>query len=162
MVLIFKSATAVIWALLAVSPCFADPMGLDLYILAGQFNMSGRSPATGLPVFANTVNIHVFKNSWVWGPASEPIDSAAGQQLSVGIDIDAEVGPGIAFADRMVTLNGRPVGLIPCPRGGSPLRELVTSYSYTSLYGACLAAARRAAPAGIIKGIIFRIWPATA
>ena len=152
---VLKKALVVIWGLLIAPPCFADPVGLDLYILAGQSNMSGRAPATGLPVFANAANIHVFKNSWVWGPASEPIDGAAGQQLSVGIDTDAEVGPGIAFADRMVTLNGRPVGLIPCPKGGSQLSQWATSYSYTSLYGACLAAARRAAPAGTIKGIIF-------
>lgn len=133
----------------------ADPTGLDLYILAGQSNMSGRAPAIDLPTFANAANIHVFKNSWVWGAAVEPIDDATDQQLSVGIDNDAEVGPGIAFADRMVSLNGRPVGLIPCPKGGSQMTEWATSYIYTSLYGACLAAARRAAPAGAIKGILF-------
>lgn len=129
----------------------------DLYLLAGQSNMSGRGNLSEVPTFTNASRITMFANDWTWKAASEPVDSAFNQQLSVSLDNPVGAGPSMAFADRMVTLRNNDVGLIPCSKGSSSIQDWNPSYSYWSLYGGGVAAAKEALKQSgtVFKGVIF-------
>jgi len=44
----------------------------DIYILAGQSNMSGRAPLEGIPTFKNAAHVFAYR-AGRWQPAHEPI-----------------------------------------------------------------------------------------
>lgn len=129
--------------------------GRDIYILAGQSNMSGRGLLSELPTFSYASRVYVYSNAGSWVAGAEPVDSATNQVDSVSADNDAASGPSMAFADAMVSITGRDVGLVPCAKGGSTMAEWRRDWRRTSLYGSCLARAREAEKAGTIRGLIF-------
>lgn len=83
----------------------------DLYLLAGQSNMAGRG-AVDSESRPNDPKIFAFGKDRTWQPAADPLhfDKPA-----------AGVGPGLTFAQVMVSKTGRPVGLIPCAVGGTSI-----------------------------------------
>lgn len=129
----------------------------DIYLLMGQSNMSGRGVLEEAPPGALDPDerIRVYGNDGVWREAVEPLDSSNGQIDAVSAD-QAGVGPGLAFAKALVRKDGwRRVGLVPCAKGGSAIREWQPATARTTLYGSCLARAREAATAGRIAGILW-------
>lgn len=128
----------------------------DLFILAGQSNMSGRGLLSEVPSFANASQIKVYSNAGLWVGGYEPVDDPAGQIDSVSLDSNAGASSGMAFANALATLRpGREVGLIPCAKGGSSLNQWARNLSRSSLYGSMIARANEAKAQGTIKGLIF-------
>lgn len=132
------------------------PVGLDLYILAGQSNMVG-ADTSAAPRFEHQGRIWLFGNDLVWHPGQEPTDDpfVPVQPYPVNQAVNPGISPGMAFADAMVAHNGRPVGLIPCAHGGSTIAQWQPNQSTDTLYGACLAMVRKAFPMGRIRGVLF-------
>jgi hypothetical protein len=127
-----------------------------IFLLAGQSNMSGRASLTGLPAFEHADRVKAFSNAWSWQGGAEPVDSPFGQVDTVSLDIDAGVGPSMAFADALADAYPEiEVGLVPCAFGGSTLNAWGRNLSRSSLYGSMIARAQEAAKHGVIKGVIF-------
>jgi hypothetical protein len=128
---------------------------LKLFILAGQSNMSGKG---GLPrsMLQTHPNIYAFGNDYQWQLAVEPVDSAIGQVDKVSEDEGAGSSPSVAFAAALAEkYPDMAIGLIPCAKSGSSIREWQRNLSVTSLYGSCLRRARLAAHKGEIAGLLF-------
>lgn len=128
---------------------------LDVFILAGQSNMSGRAPFAGLPVFPNIGRVRVYRNSGVWTGGHEPIDSPEQAIYPVAND-DATASPGAAFGDRWAGLRpGATVGLVPCARGASSIAQWAPSLSTDTLFGQMIARAEAATAVGTLRGLIW-------
>ncbi|KAL2498217.1 protein of unknown function (DUF303) [Abeliophyllum distichum] len=102
-------------------PCYADK---DIFILAGQSNMSGRGGVingtwTGYipPECSSNPSILRLSATLMWEVAREP--------LHKDIDIDATcgVGPGMAFANSVLESDSSlgVIGLVPCAIGGTSI-----------------------------------------
>jgi hypothetical protein len=132
-------------------------MTREIYICAGQSNMSGRGLLSEAPLFQNSSRIWCYTNAGTWeNPATEPIDTSAGQVDAVSIDTDAAAGPIMAFADWLA--QARPnveIGVVPCTKGGSWMRDWARDWRRTTLYGSMIARAREAAKAGELKGLLW-------
>jgi hypothetical protein len=130
----------------------------ELYILAGQSNMSGRGVLSELPAFANAEQVWVYGTNGAWrNPGAEPVDDATGEQNAVGIDTAAAASPAMAFADSMVGLRGVEIGLVPCAKGGSAIGDWKRNWNIRNLYGSMLQRARYAlatCPGAVIKGVL--------
>jgi hypothetical protein len=127
---------------------------IALFILAGQSNMSGR----GLEFNPDETDprVLVFGNDYRWHQAIEPIDDPTGQVDQVSEDLGAGYSPGMAFALASLEHNSRLViGLIPCAKGASSIKEWQRDLSDQSLYGSCLKRVRAASTAGQVHGILF-------
>lgn len=113
----------------------------DFYLIIGQSNASGRGELSEMPALPNAAEVGCFRNNHVWdGACEEPVDDAAGQVFPVSADTSAEVGPGMAFGDRLFAINGgERIGLIPCAKGGSRIWQWRRNLATSSLYGACVA-----------------------
>jgi hypothetical protein len=130
----------------------------DLYVLMGQSNMSGRGLLSDLQeaALASDPQIRVYGNDGIWREAFEPLDSAEGQVDEVSLDRAAGVGPGLAFARTLRALRpARPVGLVPCAKGGTAIAEWMPSHDRSTLYGSCLARVREAQNQGRLAGILW-------
>jgi hypothetical protein len=130
----------------------------DIYILAGQSNMSGRGEVgqVTLPELAPDLKIMLYGNDAVWRVASEPLDMAAGQIDPVSVDTNAGVGPGLAFAKMMRARDPRrPIILVPCAKGGTSLKQWSPDPSRATLYGSCLARVREVIPRGRLAGLLW-------
>ena len=126
---------------------------LSLFILAGQSNMSGRGV---LPELAVHPQVYVFGNDYRWKMAREPIDAADGQVDWVSADKDAGFGPGLAFAISLIKRNpDRAIGLIPCAKGASSIKDWQRNVSEDTLYGSCLKRIRAATTMGRLAGVLF-------
>ncbi len=128
---------------------------LQLFVLAGQSNMSGWGT---VPSAGTTTNprIYVFGNDYHWKLAKDPIDDPTDQVDKVSEDSEAGFGPALPFA--AVLLERDPdmvVGLIPCAKGNSSLFEWQRSLSDETLYGSCLKRIRAASTVGEVAGILF-------
>ena len=131
---------------------------LDLVILAGQSNMSGRgSPGVAPPLSQDLrQRVFIFGNDYRWQEAHEPVDSSRGQVDMVSVDPDAAVGPALYFAARALEREpARRLGLVPCARGASRCRTPCgrraawqRNPSDHTLYGSCLKRVRAASTAG--------------
>lgn len=123
----------------------------DVYILAGQSNMSGRGDIADLTQAERTPDprILLYGNDGRWRVATEPLDDATGQVDGVSADPRAAVGPGLFFARAL----DRPVVLIPCAKGGSAIAQWRPDTRPDTLYGSCLARARAAG--GRITGVLW-------
>lgn len=127
----------------------------DVYILAGQSNMSGRGALSDLRPDERVADpaIALRGNDGVVRPALDPLDDATGQTDAAGVDGQAAVGPGLFFARRMRTLApARPIELVPCAKGGSSIRRWAPAAAGDGLYDACIARTRAAGsrPAGML------------
>lgn len=91
-------------------------------VVEGQSNASGRGAVTQLPAGFNDLDseIELLNNSWVFGPAAEPIDAPVGSYETTMNDNAAGVGPGLAFAHRIREVcPDSSVVLAPCSMGGT-------------------------------------------
>lgn len=139
-------------AAVAATPALAQ----DVYILAGQSNMSGRGALAELTDAERTADpaIRLYGNDGQWRLAREPLDDATGQVDAVSADAKAAVGPGMFFARALYARSGRPIVLVPCAKGGSSLAQWSpASVGRETLYGSCIARARAAG--GRIAGILW-------
>lgn len=132
------------------------PADMDIYLLMGQSNMSGRGDMAELPKpLASSGIVWLYGNDGVWRPAQEPLDDPAHEVDAVSSDAGkAGVGPGLSFAEAM-TATARPIALVPCAKGGSSLSQWTPNPSRTRLYGSCLARAREASAHGRIAGVLW-------
>ncbi|MDI3288182.1 sialate O-acetylesterase [Polyangium sp. 15x6] len=128
---------------------------LSLFVLAGQSNMSGRAPLPN-PLPPAIPGVYVFGNDGRWHEGREPVDFAEGQIDDVSADPGAGAGPAAAFADALRDRRkDRPIGLVPCAKGGSSLAEWRRQLDENTLYGSCLKRARAASTAGTMAGVLF-------
>ncbi|XHX80815.1 MAG: sialate O-acetylesterase [Stenomitos frigidus ULC029] len=128
---------------------------LQLFILAGQSNMSGMGDVPLTNVATNT-RIYVFGNDYRWKLAEEPVDDPRNQVDLVSEDKPAGFGPSVSFATTL--LQQRPniaIGLIPCAKGGSLIHEWQRNLNDMALYGSCLKRVRAASVMGTVAGLLF-------
>jgi len=135
-VVLFSIATAG-WAL-------AGGKTFDIYILAGQSNMSGRASLEGLPQFKNGAHVFAYR-AGQWQPAREPVAD----------EPEAKLGPSLAFADALYDLNPHQIGLINCARGGTKIEQWRPSNDPHSLFGDCVLRAEEASKQGRIAGFLW-------
>ncbi|MEM8800717.1 MAG: sialate O-acetylesterase [Pseudomonadota bacterium] len=141
----------------------STPDHLALYIFIGQSNMSGRGPLEELPtpwppaINGEQPNIWNFTNAGVWEPAREPIDLPVGEKRhEAWWDEEPLAGPILSFGVAMHALApDQPIGLIPCARQGSNLRDWRRSTNDRSLYGWCMNRVKAAQAMGTLRGIVF-------
>lgn len=133
----------------------ARAAGPDVYILAGQSNMSGRGALSDLAEAERVPDpaITLYGNDGQERVAVEPLDDAGDQVDPVSADRLAAVGPGLFFARAMRQRNGRPVVLVPCAKGGSSIGQWRPADARDTLYGSCLARAREAG--GRLAGVLW-------
>ena len=99
---------------------------MQIFILAGQSNMSGRGDLVNLPAgFPSHANrLFVYSNAGRWQRAVEPVDNPLDQVDRVSLDRLVGVGPGLAMADRLAAAwPGVSIGLVPCARAGSRIDQ---------------------------------------
>lgn len=128
----------------------------DIYLLAGQSNMSGRGALEDLAPAerAPDPRVRLFGNDDIYRDAIEPLDTAEGQVDAVSADVRPQVGPGLFFARRMLRLDGRAILLVPCAKGASAIGQWAPGGGRDTLYGSCLRRAR-AVGAGHVAGILW-------
>ncbi len=127
----------------------------DVYILAGQSNMSGRGALADLAAAERGADraILLYGNDGRWRPAQEPVDGAEGQRDAVSADARAGVGPGLFFARALPQRRGRRIALVPCAKGGSAMAQWTPGGGRDTLYGSCLARVREAG--GRVAGMLW-------
>lgn len=126
---------------------------MQLFILAGQSNMSGRGNI--LQSQNTNPRIYVFGNDYHWRLAVEPIDDPLNQVDKVSED---SAGFSLASSFSSTILQQQPdlvIGLIPCAKGGSSIYEWRRSLSDSTLYGSCLKRVSAASLMGNVAGILF-------
>lgn len=127
----------------------------DVYVFAGQSNMSGRGAVEDLTDAerAPDTRIMLYGNDSVLRVAAEPLDSAANQIDTVSADAKAGVGPGLFFARRMLRLRGTPIVLVTCAKGGTSIELWKSGGGRDTLYGSCLARIRE--QAGRVRAVLW-------
>lgn len=131
---------------------------LQLFLLVGQSNMSGRGILENATVEASS-NVWTFGNDNVWRPAEHPIDDSLNQLDSVSNDeLKPGVGLGITFANAVAKAGQTGVGLVPCAMGGSSMVEWLPNPAAVrdpnTLFGNCLSRTRLAMQQGRVSGIL--------
>lgn len=152
------------------------PPSLDVWVLAGQSNMSGGGVVRPSHV---DPRVRVFGMNNRWTDAREPIHRVFEAEapayhdtmLRIWPDIDESiyqqfrseslagrpwggVGPGGSFGARLASALNRPIGLVPCALGATDLACWdYCDKSTRSLYGAMLDRIRRAG--GTLKGVLW-------
>lgn len=128
---------------------------LQLFILAGQSNMSGMGDIPRSRVETNP-KIYVFGNDYHWKLAKEPVDDPSNQVDSVSEDRPAGYGPAVSFATTLLAKHpGMVIGLIPCAKGGSLIHEWRRNLNDNTLYGSCLKRVRAASVMGKVAGFLY-------
>jgi Carbohydrate esterase, sialic acid-specific acetylesterase len=129
-----------------------DP-NFELYILAGQSNMSGRGYITGEFKNEGDSQVYMLNKDNKWVLAKNPLHF---DQWFAG------VGPGLAFGIAMRKAANDPkirIGLIPCAVGGTPIEHwLPGAYdpaTNTHPYDDAVVRIKIAMQYGVIKGIIW-------
>lgn len=127
----------------------------DIWLLAGQSNMSGRGAEAELTDAERRPDpaIRVYGNDGKYRVAVDPVDDATGQIDPVSADRTAGIGPSLFFARAMRQANGRPILLIPCAKGGSSIKQWTPGGARDTLYGSCLARIREAG--GRLRGVLW-------
>lgn len=128
---------------------------LQLFILAGQSNMSGRGDILQSAAKPNP-RIYVFGNDYQWRLAIEPIDDPTNQIDKISEDPNAGFSPALSFAATL--LERRPemlIGLIPCAMDSTTIHDWGRDLSDNTLYGSCLKRVHTASMMGKVAGILF-------
>lgn len=127
----------------------------DVYLLAGQSNMSGRGSVEELTEAERRPDpaIRLYGNDGKHRVALDPVDDATGQVDAISADRAAGIGPGLIFARAMRKANGRPILLVPCAKGGSSIRQWTPGGGRDTLYGSCLARIRETG--GKLRGVLW-------
>jgi hypothetical protein len=131
---------------------------LYLIVLAGQSNMVGAGDVNDLPLGfpKNGSRIWNFTTANKWELAKEPLHSNYDQVDTVSRNKHPGVGPGLAMADAFAAQHPQVhIGLIPCAKGGSSIKEWQRDQSRSSLYGSCLYRQTLAEQQGKIRALVF-------
>jgi hypothetical protein len=147
--------SCLVLAVVAATPAFAARKP-DVYLLAGQSNMSGRGLIEELTPQERVADpaIQLYGNDEKLRPAIDPLDEATGQVDAVSSDVTiAAVGPGLFFARATHALNHKPILVVPCAKGGSSIGQWRPATTRDTLYGSCLA--RTKAVGGKVAGILW-------
>lgn len=133
------------FALVFVFGCgsLSPPNDLDVYLLCGQSNMAGRGAIDGAENESRSRRVWTFDRESRWRPADHPLHWDRP---------DAGVGPGLAFGIAVHERTGRPVGLVPCAVGGSPLSRWEKG---GDLYAAAVDRATNARMRGRLRGVLW-------
>ena len=130
----------------------------DVYVAAGQSNMSGYS---GNLVGVETPSplAHLFHNDGRWKPAREPMDDGDQQTDWISLEYPASSCL-LAFADELSLRTGVPVGVVPTSLGGTNLYAQWQRYApfhahRVTLYGSMISRARHACPTTPPKGLLW-------
>lgn len=135
-------------ALLLTTYSFSIPENKDdfhIFLLMGQSNMEGGAPLREVGDMDKATHPRVYKlNSQIgWILATDPITE----------NRDIAVGPGLAFAKRLVAEDENiSVGLVPLAMGGTSIAQWARG---TELYQSVLDAVAIARDKGVIKGILW-------
>ena len=92
------------------------PENLNIFLLMGQSNMSGRGKLEGVQELTHP-DIYMYRDDQ-WQAAREPLHDDKPEIAGACL--------GMSFAMSVVEEIG-PVGLVPCAVGGSPLRRWMGS-----------------------------------
>ena len=93
----------------------------DVYIMAGQSNMSGygRDFAIDPPV----LGVHLYATSGKWDIATHPLNDGTDTIYPLNYEGSTETCPGLSFGRTLKERLNVPIGLIAAALGGSPLRR---------------------------------------
>lgn len=93
----------------------------DLYILAGQSNMSGygRDFAIDPP----TLGVHLYANNGKWDVASHPLNDSTDTIYPENKEDSSATSPALSFARTLKQKLNIPIGLVQASLGGSPLQR---------------------------------------
>lgn len=131
----------------------------EIFLLGGQSNMSGRGVLSQVPSFFYASKVKLYTNAGFWTAGYEPTDDPTGQVDSVSLDGPVGVGasPGMAFGNELYRFRPfREIGLVPCARGDTSIAQWAAgSLSRSTLYGSMVARGLEAAPAGVLKGLVW-------
>lgn len=145
--------------MLALKPFDLNSLEVELFIIAGQSNASGRGLENELPSsFPYAKRTKIFTNAWTWADGYEPTDDESVQVDTVSIDNQANKASfGMAFASGLAAVRtNKIIGLIPCARGSSSLTENWSrNLSRSTLYGSMIARAKAARAFGTVKGMLW-------
>ena len=91
----------------------------DIYIMAGQSNMSGygRDSAYDPP----ELGVHLFANNGSWTVAAHPLSDPTDTIYPENAEDHSQTSPALSFARSLKRHLGIPIGLVPAALGGSPL-----------------------------------------
>lgn len=136
---------------LQAQPSASEKQKADLYLLAGQSNMSGRGlieAEDSIPV----PGIWMLDKEGDWVPARDPLHFDKPKIVGVG--------PGFAFAKEiMLVQKPAMIGLVPCAVGGTRIDTWVPGgydeATHTRPYDDALARIQKAMASGVFKGIIW-------
>lgn len=111
----------------------------DIFLLAGQSNMSGygKDPAYDPP----ELGVHLYDNSGNWVLAAHPLFSVP-DPIYDNNDCSSGTSPGLAFGRMMSKRLNIPVGLVSAALGGSSLESWNPAELEPFLYGAMSAKVR--------------------
>ena len=138
------SATAASLAPATVTPP-AKKDSFHIYLLMGQSNMAGRDTRT-LASQVDNPRVLALNPDGQWIIARDPLHPRQGR-------IEPGAGPGIPFALEMLKVDPKiTIGLVPCAVGGTSLNHWVQG---ADLYEKTVSRAKLAAPAGVIKGVLW-------
>ncbi len=128
----------------------AVPKNLDIYLLIGQSNMSGRGPMIASDTLTTIDGAWLFKDSLTWEPARNPLNRYS--TLEAGSTAN-QVGPGFGFAMELHRLlPAKQFGLVVNARGGSAIASWLKPGKY---YTDMLTRTRQAVKSGTLKGILW-------
>jgi hypothetical protein len=128
----------------------AAQKNLDVFLLIGQSNMSGRGPMIASDATTDIPSTWLFKDSTTWEPARNPLNRYS--TLEAGSSAN-QVGPGFGFATELHRLlPTKEFGLVVNARGGS---SIVLWAKGTKYYQDALTRARQGAKAGKLKAILW-------
>ncbi len=128
----------------------AAQKNLDVFLLIGQSNMSGRGPMIASDATTPIPGTWLFKDSLTWEPALNPLNRYSTLEFGASAN---QVGPGFGFATEMRRLRpGTELGLVVNARGGS---SIVAWAKGTNYYRDALTRARQGGKAGKLKGILW-------
>lgn len=121
----------------------------EIYILAGQSNMMGRGALSPAQTYNNDARIFALYSDTGWGVGADPLHHD---------NVQAGVGPGMAFADKLLDLKGDPcleIGLVPCAKSGSGINDWHSTWRPNNHYGNLIKQALIAREQGELKGLIW-------
>ena len=115
---------------------------LEIFLLAGQSNMAGRGRLDEVGALRDP-KIFMFRGGR-WITAEEPLHTDKPASAGIGL--------GMSFAMELLRNDQKPIGLVPCAVGGTPLSRWMPG---ADLYENALAVTLRALPQGRLAGILW-------
>jgi len=116
---------------------------LNIFLLIGQSNMSGRGLLADVPKLSHP-EVQMFREN-CWTSAVEPLHTDRPEIVGVGL--------GMRFAIELIEAGGfAPIGLIPCAVGSSPLSRWMPK---ADLYENTVATVKAALEYGNLAGILW-------